>query len=106
MPNNELQKRLLEYAYNKQKKEKVLKFRLGDVFEDFKGIHKDNIVRNLKILVENGMLYTSGEFMQNCKLGFCEYDYSLELKVSKEGYDSFEVKEKSVFGNILKKFKN
>lgn len=101
-----LQKDLLEYAYDKQKHEKVSMFRLGDVLEDFSEYSKDEVVKNLENLVEDGLMYGDGEFTEDCKCGICGYNYSAYLKISKKGVDVIETPKKGIFGRFLEVLSN
>ena len=44
-----LQKDLLEYAYDKQKHEKLNMFKLGDILEDFREYSKDDRITSYNV---------------------------------------------------------
>lgn len=106
MPDKMLQKELLKYAYYNRTPKRVNKFKLGEVFDDFNGVNKDRIIKNLERLVDEGLLYIDGNFIEDFKGGIRGYNYSVNMVISKKGITAFEALEKGIFSKIFKKIKN
>jgi len=101
-----IQKRLLEYAYNKHKKENLPKFRLEDVFKDFEETQRENIITGLNKLVEYGLIYQYGELAETRVFEMYEYECAIEFQISKRGHDVFKNQDQPLIEKIIENFKD